>query len=191
MCVSWSIIKLKSYNEAKSGLICISTESGGHASHDYGVFACAHKHAHMLRCVYTIFWHAQVYISVELDQIKVIQISMKLGKHTCHDFHVCVCACKHAHILACMHITFWHAQTHISAKLCQIREIKLSSMQEHCYCMHRLISQPNQVRLEISRYLWNQGNMLDISVHIMWLKQTIQHACMLYSCMDRPIYQFH
>ena len=55
MCVSWSIIKLKSYNEAKSGLICISTESGGHASHDYGVFACAHKHAHMLRCMHTIF----------------------------------------------------------------------------------------------------------------------------------------
>ena len=30
-------------------------ESWGHTRHDYDVCACAHKHAHMLRCMHTIF----------------------------------------------------------------------------------------------------------------------------------------
>merc|ERR1711954_515279 len=76
--------------------------------------------------MHTIFWHVWVHILSNFGQIREIKASMKLGKHTCHDFHVCVCACKHAHILACMHITFG---------------------------MLGLISQPNCVRSERSSYL--------------------------------------
>ena len=38
--------------------IKISTESGGHAGHDYDICACARKHATMLACMHAIFWRA-------------------------------------------------------------------------------------------------------------------------------------
>ena len=41
----------------------ISTELGGHAHHDFDVCACARKHARMLACMHTIFWHAWAQIS--------------------------------------------------------------------------------------------------------------------------------
>ena len=45
-------------NLGQMGKIEISTESGGHAGHDYDVCACARKHAHMLACMHTMFWRA-------------------------------------------------------------------------------------------------------------------------------------
>ena len=40
-------------------------------------------------------------------------------------------------------------------------------------CMHRPISQPNQVSSERSKYLWNQDNMSDLSEHIIHPKHTL------------------
>ena len=37
------------------GKIEISTESGGHAGHDYDVCTCALKNARMLACMHAIF----------------------------------------------------------------------------------------------------------------------------------------
>ena len=47
-----------SANLGRIGKKEISTESGGHAGHDYDVCACARKHARMLACMHAIFWCA-------------------------------------------------------------------------------------------------------------------------------------
>ena len=64
--------------------------------------------------------------SANLGWIREIEISTELGGHACHDYDVCACARKHACMLVCMHITFWRASANISAKLGQIRAIKVS-----------------------------------------------------------------
>ena len=43
-----------------------------------------------------------------------------------HMTKMSACAHKHMHMLECMHTIFWCAQAHISVKLGQIREIKVS-----------------------------------------------------------------
>ena len=58
-----------------------------------------------------------------------------------------------------------------------------------CACMHRPISQPNWIRSEISKYLWNQDNMLDLSEHISQPEHASYCACILCACMHRPISQ--
>ena len=112
--------------------------------------------------------------------------------------------------LACMHHMCLCAQAHISAKLGQMREIKVfMESVEHAgplwahyltktrklacmhpmWCVHRPISQPNFVGLERSKYLWNQENRPDLSGHILHPKHTSLRACMLYACMLGPISQ--
>ena len=55
--------------------------------------------------------------------------------------------------------------------------------------MYRLISQPNLVKSERSKYLWIQENMPDLSEHKIWPEHASLHAWTLCSCMHRPIYQ--
>ena len=40
-----------------------------------------------------------------------------------------------------------------------------------------------------SRYLWHQDNLQDFSGHGKWPKHPSWHACMLWSCVHRPISQ--
>ena len=77
------------------GKIEISMESGGHTSHDYDVCACALKHACMLLCMHTIFLHALDHISAQFGQIREVEISMEIGGHARHEYHVSVHTCSH------------------------------------------------------------------------------------------------
>ena len=56
--IFWRAYAHISANLGRIGKIEISTESGGHAGHDYDVCACARKHARMLACMHAIFWCA-------------------------------------------------------------------------------------------------------------------------------------
>ena len=99
---------------------------------------------------------------------------------TCQSWLVCTWAL----ILMFMQTIFWCSQAHILAKLGEIRKIKLSiESGEHAwhfwadnwfkhisqwacelyFCMQGPITRSNWVRSERLRYLWNQGNILDIS----------------------------
>ena len=59
------------------GKIEISTESEGHAGHDYYVCACARQHVPMLVCMNSILWRAQAHISVQSGLIREIKVSME------------------------------------------------------------------------------------------------------------------
>ena len=61
-----------------------------------------------------------------MGHLQKVEISTELGRHAGHYYDDCACACKHARMPACMHTTFWHAQANISAKLGQIKVIKVS-----------------------------------------------------------------
>ena len=117
----------------------------------------------------------------QIGQNREIKIFMKPWGHT---RHVWAQNISKAHKLVCMHAIFLHAQAHILAKLGEIRKIKLSiESGEHAWhfwadnwfkhisqwacelysCMQGPITRSNWVRSERLRYLWNQGNILDIS----------------------------
>ena len=101
------------------------------------------------------------------------------------------------YVLACF-------SPHISAKLGQIREIKISMESEHagplehiiwpehaglhaytlCAYIHRPISQPNWIESERSKYLWNQENMPDLSEHKIW-PRAHKLACFILSPTEK------
>ena len=63
-CVHWLVCRFQNLNLnnpanlGRIGEIEISMESGGHASHDYDVCACACKLAPTLAGMHSIFWRA-------------------------------------------------------------------------------------------------------------------------------------
>ena len=58
-----------------------------------------------------------------------------------------------------------------------------------CAYVQRPTSQPNLVKSEQSKYLWNQENIPDLSEHIIWPKHASLCACTLCACVLGPISQ--
>ena len=48
-----------------------------------------------------------LYNSTDLGRIGKMEISTESGGYAGHDYDVCASACKHAHMIACMHTIFW------------------------------------------------------------------------------------
>ena len=128
-----------------------------------------------------------------LGRIGIIKISKESGGHASQDSNVCSCGL----ILMFMQTIFWCTWAHIFAKLGQLRKMNVSMesgehvghfwvdhwfkyiSQQACAlqsCVNGPITQPNWVRSERLKYLWNQGNMWDISEQTVSSKHIHQYA---------------
>ena len=161
--------------------IKVYTESGDHAR---PLFAHNMTRACKLACRQTVCLRAQAHSSAKSGPIREIKISMESGEQSGPLWaHVLTQACK----FVCMHSMCLRAQAQIGSdkthqSIYGIRRTWRTSLSikfDPCTqaCVHARyvlgpISQPNWVRSERWRYLWNMENIPDLSEYIMWTKHT-------------------